>query len=102
MLTSVKYKWKKVSGTLLHCGDDRRHFHEVRPRADDVDDFEHVRFELCSWCYESVVKSSQYHLAVAGGCEARIDQLRLRLRTHPLPRGGTDCFQRRISTKHKI
>src|SRR4051812_733365 len=34
---------------------------------------------------------SQYHLAVAGGCAAFLDwSLR---RTHPLPRGGTDCVQ---------
>jgi len=41
MLTSVKYKWKKVAGTLLHCGDDGRHFHEVWSGADNVDDLEH-------------------------------------------------------------
>src|SRR6185295_16727602 len=33
-----------------------------------------------------------YHLAVAGGCGAKI-QSSNRLRTHPLPRGGTDCIQ---------
>src|SRR6185369_9258956 len=34
-----------------------------------------------------------YHLAVAGGCASRVatDQ---KLRTHPLPRGGTDPIQR--------
>jgi hypothetical protein len=39
---------------------------------------------------------SQYHLAVAGECEAiwyRPDAPELRLRTHPLPRGGTDSMQ---------
>ena len=36
--------------------------------------------------------SSQYHLAAAGGCEAQNPRVKL-LRSHPLPRGGTNCFQ---------
>jgi hypothetical protein len=37
--------------------------------------------------------NSQYHLAVAGGCEAILVRKTIaRLRTHPLPRGGTDSF----------
>ena len=47
---------------------------------------------------ESKLLGSQYHLAVAGGCEAQVNPHRLR--THPLPRGGTDRFQvRSDSTK---
>jgi len=42
--------------------------------------------------YSISVGSSQYHLAVAGGCGACLDGS-VELRTHPLPRGGTDCFQ---------
>jgi ligand-binding sensor domain-containing protein len=41
----------------------------------------------------------QYHLAVAGGCAAFrrcSDKLATRLRTHPLPRGGTDPVQQRL------
>ena len=37
--------------------------------------------------------NSQYHRAVAGGCEAVLRSIAEdRLRTHPLPRGGTDWF----------
>jgi hypothetical protein len=40
----------------------------------------------------ALVANSQYHRAVAGGCEARSDRShKKQLRTHPLPRGGTDC-----------
>jgi len=35
----------------------------------------------------------QYHLAVAGGCEANVMIDKVGLRTHPLPRGGTDPVQ---------
>src|SRR5689334_1873932 len=37
--------------------------------------------------------SGQYHLAVAGRCAALSECVALRLRTHPLPRGGTDPTQ---------
>ena len=46
-----------------------------------------------------VVGRRQYHLAVAGGCEAFMkDHGReaFRLRTHPLPRGGTNCDPRKL------
>ena len=50
---------------------------------------------------------SQYHLAVAGGCEAlnptylpNLATLQ-RLRTHPLPRGGTDSMPRHLATWSK-
>jgi hypothetical protein len=36
--------------------------------------------------------NGQYHLAVAGGCEGDLT-INFELRTHPLPRGGTDRFQ---------
>src|ERR1041384_4149262 len=36
---------------------------------------------------------SQNHLAVAGGCEAFGPTAIVRLRPHPLPRGGSDCIQ---------
>ena len=39
----------------------------------------------------NVLGHSQYHLAVAGGCAALFD--RSLRRTHPLPRGGSDCVQ---------
>jgi hypothetical protein len=31
----------KLRGTLLHRGDNRRHLHEIWPRANDVYDLEH-------------------------------------------------------------
>src|SRR5262245_29078602 len=37
MLTRVDYKRKKVMRTFLHSSDNRRHFHEVWPGANDVD-----------------------------------------------------------------
>jgi len=37
---------------------------------------------------------SQNHLAVAGGYV--VDTIGQRLRTHPLPRGGSDCVQVRV------
>jgi hypothetical protein len=39
-----------------------------------------------------LIGSSQYHLSVAGGYAVILSMI-LRLRTHPLPGGGTDCFQ---------
>ena len=47
------------------------------------------------------VGPGQYHLAVAGGCAAfwrRDEPVAGRLRTHPLPRGGTDPVQVRLMT----
>jgi hypothetical protein len=38
----------KLRGATFHGGDDRRHFHEIRPRADDVYYFEHL-VVLSSW-----------------------------------------------------
>ena len=49
-----------------------------------------------------LVACGQYHLAIAGGCEARLSGSQIALRTHPLPRGGTDCIQaclKKSSTK---
>jgi hypothetical protein len=57
----------------------------------------------------NTVANSQYHLAVAGGCVAIADcdwnvslvlDDRQRLRTHPLPRGGTDCLPLRRVRAH--
>jgi hypothetical protein len=41
---------------------------------------------------------SQNHLAVAGGYEVKGLEGKSRLRTHPLPRGGSDCIQVRFPT----
>src|SRR5215510_3439613 len=41
VLAGVNDEGLEAGGTLLHRGHDRRHLHEVRPRTDDVDDFQH-------------------------------------------------------------
>jgi len=41
---------------------------------------------------ENRLGHSQNHLAVAGGCAASLNRS-ASLRTHPLPRGGSDCIQ---------
>ena len=46
--------------------------------------------------------TSQYHLAVAGGCEASDQNPRTKLRTHPLPRGGTDCSNESLQIKQEV
>src|SRR6185295_16592836 len=46
-----------------------------------------------------MVGHNQYHLAVAGGCKrsAPVATRARWLRTHPLPRGGTDCVQVKLT-----
>src|SRR5262245_27914210 len=52
VLAGVYDEGLEARGTLLHGGDDRRHLHEVRPRTDDVNDFQHLlSFVLCSLCF---------------------------------------------------
>src|SRR6185369_6690451 len=41
MLSGVNDERQEGFGTLFHRGHDWRHFHEVGPRTDDVDDFQH-------------------------------------------------------------
>jgi len=44
MLAGVDHERLKLARTPFHRGDNRRHLHEIRPRADDVYDFEHVNW----------------------------------------------------------
>jgi hypothetical protein len=48
VLAGVDHERVKLRGATFHGGDDRRHFHEIRPRADDVYYFEHL-VVLSSW-----------------------------------------------------
>jgi hypothetical protein len=41
MLARMNYKRRKLTFTPLHLCHDGRNLHKVRPRADNVDNFEH-------------------------------------------------------------
>ena len=58
VLSGVDHERMELRWTAFHRGDNRRHLHKIRPRANDVDYFEHL------FGYQNVLQSNNARFTV--------------------------------------